>query len=120
MRASAFCHSTNTPRLAALRAPRSLFVRRVRRRCYRGVKRSLQKTVAEVMYENIVVTTSGNFSPAAFQCTRDVLGIDKIIFSIDWPYESNKIGIEFLKRLSLSPSELALVAHGNAERVLKL
>ena len=88
--------------------------------CLATKKRGLKKTVAEVMYENIVVTTSGNFSPAAFQCTRDVLGIDKIIFSIDWPYESNKIGMEFLKRLSLSPSELALVAHGNAERVLKL
>jgi predicted TIM-barrel fold metal-dependent hydrolase len=83
-------------------------------------KRGLKKTVAEIMYENVIVTTSGNFSPAAFHCTRDVLGIDKIIFSVDWPYESNKIGVEFLKRLSLSPSELAMVAHGNAERVLKL
>ncbi len=88
--------------------------------CLATKRRGLKKTVAEVMHQNIVVTTSGNFSPPAFQCTRDVLGIDKIIFSVDWPYESNKLGVEFLKRLSLAPAELEMLAHGNAERVLKL
>jgi len=88
--------------------------------CLATKRLGLKKTVAEVMYENVIVTTSGNFSPAAFQCTRDVLGIDKIIFSVDWPYESNKLGVEFLKRLALAPAELEMLAHGNAERVLKL
>ena len=88
--------------------------------CLATKRRGLKKTVAEVMHQNIVVTTSGNFSPPAFQCTRDVLGIDKIIFSVDWPYESNKLGVAFLNRLSLSPAEMELLAHGNAERVLKL
>ncbi len=88
--------------------------------CLATKRLGLKKTVAEVMYENVIVTTSGNFSPAAFQCTRDVLGIDKIIFSVDWPYESNKLGVEFLKRLALAPAELEMLAHRNAERVLKL
>jgi len=88
--------------------------------CLAAKRRGLKKSIAEVMHENVIVTTSGNFSPAAFQCTRDVLGIDKIIFSVDWPYESNKLGVEFLKRLALAPHELEMLAHGNAERLLKL
>jgi len=83
-------------------------------------RRGRKKTIAQVMRENVVVTTSGNFSAAAFKCTRDVLGIDRILFSVDWPYESNQLGVDFLNHLSLSPAEKALVAHGNAERVLKL
>jgi 2,3-dihydroxybenzoate decarboxylase len=82
--------------------------------------RGLKKTAAQVMRENVYVTTSGNFSTAAFQCTREVLGLDRIIFSVDWPYESNKIGAAFLKNLPLAPAEKEKLAHGNAERLLKL
>lgn len=83
-------------------------------------RRGLKKTVAEVMRENVWVTTSGNFSAPALRCTVDVLGIDRVIFSVDWPYESNKIGVAFLNNLGLPQPELEKLAHGNAERLLKL
>ncbi|HEY3919702.1 MAG TPA: amidohydrolase family protein [Stellaceae bacterium] len=83
-------------------------------------RRGLKKTFAEVMRSNIVVTTSGNFSPPAFRCTLDILGIDRIIFSVDWPYESNKIGVAFLNSLGLPSADLEKLAHGNAEKLLKL
>ena len=83
-------------------------------------RRGLKKSAAQVMRENVYVTTSGNFSTAAFQCTRDVLGLDRIIFSVDWPYESNKIGVDFLNHLPLAPAEKEKLAHGNATRLLKL
>lgn len=53
-------------------------------------------------------------NPARCYCLK------RIIFSVDWPYESNKLGVAFLNRLSLSPAEMEMLAHGNAERVLKL
>jgi predicted TIM-barrel fold metal-dependent hydrolase len=83
-------------------------------------RRGLKKGAAQVMRENVYVTTSGNFSTAAFQCTRDVLGLDRIIFSVDWPYESNQIGVDFLNRLPLAPAEKEKLAYGNAARLLKL
>jgi predicted TIM-barrel fold metal-dependent hydrolase len=83
-------------------------------------RRGLKKTVAEVMRENVWVTTSGNFSAPALRCTVDVLGIDRVIFSVDWPYESNKIGVAFLNSLGLAQPDLEKLAHGNAERLLKL
>jgi 2,3-dihydroxybenzoate decarboxylase len=66
------------------------------------------------------VTCSGNFSTPAFLCTVMALGIDNVLFSIDWPYESNKIAMDFLHNLPLALSDKEKIAHGNAERVLKL
>jgi predicted TIM-barrel fold metal-dependent hydrolase len=83
-------------------------------------RRGLTKTFAEVMRQNVWVTTSGNFSPPALRCTIEVLGIDRVMFSVDWPYESNKIGVAFLKSLDLPPADMEKLAHGNAERLLRL
>ena len=67
-------------------------------------RKGFKKTFAETMRENVWVTTSGNFSPPALRCTVDVLGIDRVMFSVDWPYESNKIGVAFLNKLDLPAS----------------
>ena len=83
-------------------------------------RKGFKKTFAETMRENVWVTTSGNFSPPALRCTVDVLGIERVLFSVDWPYESNKIGVAFLKSLDLPPADLEKLAHGNAERLLNL
>ncbi len=88
--------------------------------CRAMKRRGLKKTVVEYMRDNVTVTTSGNFSIAALQCTIAVLGIDKVIFSIDWPYESNREGMDFFRHLPLGPGDMAKLAHGNAERVFKL
>lgn len=83
-------------------------------------RRGLKKTVAEAMRSNVMVTTSGNFSVPSLRCTVDVLGIDRVMFSVDWPYESNKVGVAFLNNLGLATEDLEKLAHGNAERLLKL
>jgi predicted TIM-barrel fold metal-dependent hydrolase len=82
--------------------------------------RGLKKTPRQYLTENLVVTCSGNFSVPAFLCTVMAMGVDNVLFSIDWPYESNKIGMDFFNRLPLAPSDKEKIAHGNAERVLKL
>jgi predicted TIM-barrel fold metal-dependent hydrolase len=83
-------------------------------------RRGLKKTAGQYLRENIVVTTSGNFYTPAFLCTVMALGIDNVIFSVDWPYESNRLGEAWLKDLPISAEDKEKVAHRNAERVLKL
>jgi predicted TIM-barrel fold metal-dependent hydrolase len=80
----------------------------------------LKKTPLEYLRDNMVVTTSGNWYEPAFVCTLLALGTDNILFAIDWPYESNKTGMEFLKKLSISDADKAKIAHLNAERILRL
>jgi predicted TIM-barrel fold metal-dependent hydrolase len=83
-------------------------------------RRGLKRSPAEYLTENMVVTCSGNFSTAAFRCTIDALGVDNVLFSVDWPYESNAAAVDFLKHQALGPLDMAKVAHLNAERVLGL
>jgi predicted TIM-barrel fold metal-dependent hydrolase len=83
-------------------------------------RRGFRRTFAETMHENVWVTTSGNFSPPALRCTVEVLGIDRVMFSVDWPYESNKVGMAFFNKLDLPPEDMERLAHSTAERLLKL
>ena len=80
----------------------------------------LKRTPTQYLTENLVVTCSGNFSTPAFLCTVMALGVDNVLFSVDWPYESNSAAVDFLKRQALGPNDLEKVAHANAARVLRL
>jgi predicted TIM-barrel fold metal-dependent hydrolase len=84
------------------------------------VRRGLKKSLAQYLTENLVVTCSGNFSSPAFLCTVMTVGLDNLLFSVDWPYESNLAAVEFLKHQPLAPHDLEKVAHRNAERIMRL
>jgi predicted TIM-barrel fold metal-dependent hydrolase len=81
-------------------------------------RRGLKRQPIDYLRDNLVVTTSGNWFEPAFVCTLLALGADNILFAIDWPYEANKTGMEFLRALSISDADREKVAHRNAERLL--
>lgn len=83
-------------------------------------KRGLKRSPKEYLLENLYITCSGNFAIPTFLCALTAFGIDNMMFSIDWPFESNKAGMDFLHHLPLSPADKEKFAHGNAERVLRL
>lgn len=80
----------------------------------------LQRSIPEYLRENFHITTSGYFSLPPFLCALQVVGADRILFSVDYPYDSNDKGRAFLDTLPLNPADLAKISHGNAERLLKL
>jgi len=82
--------------------------------------KGLKRSPAEYMRENMVVTTSGNFSYPSFLCALGTLGIDRVLFSVDWPFESNKVAVDFLKHLPVNQPDMEKVAYKNAARVLNL
>jgi len=47
-------------------------------------------------------------------------GIDRILFSVDYPFAANATGRAFLDALPVSPADRAKIAHGNADRLLRL
>ncbi len=46
--------------------------------------------------------------------------IDRILFSVDYPFSRNDIARAFLDELPISPADKEKIAHGNADRLLKL
>jgi len=75
---------------------------------------------SEYMLRNVWVTTSGLFSIPPVMCTVQVFGVDRVLFSVDYPFGSSAAGRALLDMLPLSPDDKAKVAGGNAERVLGL
>jgi predicted TIM-barrel fold metal-dependent hydrolase len=74
----------------------------------------------EYLTENVVVTCSGTISVPSLLCAVMALGIDNVLFSVDWLFESNRRGADFLASLPLSENDREKVAHANAECVLGL
>lgn len=66
------------------------------------------------------VTTSGFFSGPALTCCIEELGIDRVLFSVDYPFADSKIGTDWMKSYPLSPEDKGKVLHRNAERLLRL
>src|SRR5947209_3154765 len=84
------------------------------------VAKHLQRTVSEYFLQNFSITTSGFFIDPLLLLALQVIGVDRIIFSVDYPYSSNEQGRAFLDRASLSPADKEKISHLNAERLLKL
>ena len=66
------------------------------------------------------ITTSGIFSEPPFLAALLTFGIDRVMYSVDYPYASNERGRDFLNGVALSPADRAKLAHGNADRLLGL
>src|ERR1700744_122584 len=80
----------------------------------------MRQSVFYYMRTNVFVTTSGTFDQAALQCAIAELGIDNVLFSVDDPFGDNFEGVDFLNKAQLSKDDKEKLAHGNAERILKL
>ena len=66
------------------------------------------------------ITTSGNFSNSALLCCVMELGIDRILFSVDYPYEDNAHGADWIPTIPLCAEDKVKLLSGNAERLLRL
>jgi predicted TIM-barrel fold metal-dependent hydrolase len=78
----------------------------------------LQRSITECFLENFFITTSGYFTMAPLQCALSVVGADRILFSVDYPFSPMDVGTAFLAGATIAPDDRAKIAHGNAERLL--
>ena len=80
----------------------------------------LTRSVAQTIHDQVWITTSGLFTLPPFEVMLSVFGIDRVMFSIDYPLSSNRLGRDFLDKLELPAADLEKFTHGNADRLLKL
>ncbi|TNH04376.1 amidohydrolase [Testudinibacter sp. TR-2022] len=81
-----------------------------------GLGRSLTQTYREQVY----VTPSGMLTLPHFLFIRELMGSERILYSIDYPYQSLDGARSWLENLPVSDAEKALIAHQNAQKLLKL
>jgi len=58
--------------------------------------------------------------PLALMCALLEMGIDRILFSVDWPYVDNRPGMQWMQSVPLSEEDREKMFNGNARRLLKL
>ena len=80
----------------------------------------LDAEMSEYILRHVWVTTSGMFSLPPVLCALSVFGVDRVLFSVDYPFSPNRRGREFLDALPLSPADRAKVAGVNAAALLRL
>ena len=86
-----------------------------------GLRQSMSETTfRDIFCEHFWITTSGFFSDPALVCCMMEMGIDRILFSIDYPFMENPPGAEWIKTLPLSAEDTQKLLNGNARRLLKL
>jgi len=74
----------------------------------------------EIFCSHFHVTTSGFFSTPALLCTILEMGIDRVMFSVDWPFVANKPGTDWMRTVPLSDEDKQKIYNGNARRLLKI
>jgi 2,3-dihydroxybenzoate decarboxylase len=70
--------------------------------------------------KNLLITTSGVNDTAPLLCTMSVMGVERVLFAVDYPYQRNEPAVEFIDTVPISDHDRDLICHGNAERILKL
>ena len=80
----------------------------------------LSRTITDTYRAHVHVTPSGMLTLPHFKFIQEVVGIDRILFAVDYPYLTNTGARRFLEALPVSDADRAKIAHGNAERLLRL
>ena len=77
-------------------------------------------SVAHYFRKHFYLTTSGNFDTPALVNAMTVVGADRVMFSVDWPFEDVAEGAEWFDKAEISESDRAKVGRDNAIRLFKL
>jgi len=80
---------------------------------------NLPKTVSQYIRDNVYVTTSGMYDKPPLQCSVDALGRDHVMFSADYPFDSEGAG-PFMDAVEIDESLRADIAYNNAAKLLGL
>jgi 2,3-dihydroxybenzoate decarboxylase len=85
-----------------------------------GAVTRLARLPSEYFLQNFVITTSGVCSPPALKLSLEVLGVDRILFAADYPYESVEEAVSFMDGADLSDDARARIYWRNSARVFHL
>ena len=84
-----------------------------------GMKQ-LERLPSEYFMNNFYVTTAGMNASAPFDYCVKLLGPERVLFAIDYPYEQTEDATGFVRGLDLASDDLHKICHGNAERLFKI
>ena len=76
--------------------------------------------MSHYLRENFYITTSGNFRTQALTNVILEVGADRILYSVDYPYEDVVEAQEWFDQAAISDSDRIKIAHANAQKLFHL
>jgi 2,3-dihydroxybenzoate decarboxylase len=87
---------------------------------YNPSDKRLERRLQDYLCENFFVTTSGNFSDQALIGALLTIGSDRILFAVDYPYETMEPAACWIEDAPISENDRRKIAYGNARQLFKL
>ncbi len=87
---------------------------------FTATDRRVKRKPSDYLRDNFAVTTSGQCSDVPLLASLASMGQERVMYSIDYPYESSDVAGRFIESAAVSEDVRALVGHANAEAILKL
>jgi len=79
-----------------------------------------RRKIADYFYANFYVTTSGNFHTQTLLAAMLELGADRVLFSIDWPFENVSHAAEWFDATPISEADRLKIGRTNALKLFRL
>ena len=79
-----------------------------------------KKSLYEYFKDNIWITTSGQFSTAVLNFCINLVGADRILYSVDFPYETYHDAANWFDNVNINTRDKLKIGRENAKRLLKL
>ena len=83
-------------------------------------QKQLPRSFTDYFRQHFYITTSGALSNSALTCSIAELGMDRIIFAVDWPYQQNVPARKFIDAAPISDHDRKLILSGNVRKLLRL
>jgi predicted TIM-barrel fold metal-dependent hydrolase len=81
---------------------------------------NLKKMPSQYLMDNFLITTSGMNTHAVLKYCVEVMGSDKIMFAIDYPYQESRESADFMNSAPLPAEDCEKIAHKNAEKLFRI
>ncbi|KAJ3516104.1 hypothetical protein NM208_g14887 [Fusarium decemcellulare] len=83
-----------------------------------------QRPWRDVWNENVFITTSGVWGLAPMACILKNTRVERVLYSVDYPFEKNENGLSWIRELQgsglVTDEELERIAYKNAEQLLRV
>jgi 2,3-dihydroxybenzoate decarboxylase len=83
-------------------------------------KYAAKKWVADYFRENFVLTTSGNFSTSALVQSVAEIGVERVLWSADYPFEDISDAADWFDAAPMSEEDRRKIGRDNAMKLFKL
>ena len=80
----------------------------------------LSRSIRDTFKQHVYVTPSGMLNLPHFQFIQAVVGVDRILYAVDYPYLTRAGARRFLETLPINQSDTEKIAHGNAEALFRM